>query len=177
MEGTASTTLAGMVGRSPRTSHPEAVATNGDPIALRHSSSPVACPGMVVAHAVRLVLTALGGGGPNGGYGEHHASRHGRNKPKNVPSRGRGDQWRSDRVDTLKLTGGLSGVGEVLPGEACSPRPLWPPAWFQATSHGVEPRCSRYVRLGCLGKARTRLALVIEKPWPTGLIRPGWHSR
>ena len=38
MEGAASTTLAGRVGRSPRTSHLEAVATGGDPIELIRSS-------------------------------------------------------------------------------------------------------------------------------------------
>ena len=39
----------------------------------------------------QFVPNALGGRGLNGGYGEHHAGRHGRNKPTNIPSRGRGN--------------------------------------------------------------------------------------
>ena len=60
-----STTLAGKVGISLRSSHLEAVATCGDPIELRASSSPQACPGMVEVHAAQLVATAHASGGLN----------------------------------------------------------------------------------------------------------------
>ena len=66
---------------------------------------------MVKVHSARLVATAHGGGGLKRGDGEHHAGRHGLNKPKIVPSRGRDDQWRSDRVESLKLAAGLPGDG------------------------------------------------------------------
>ena len=51
----------------------------------------------------RLVPTVLDGRGLNGGHGEHHAGQHGLNKPETAPTRGRGDRWRSDRVESLKL--------------------------------------------------------------------------
>ena len=89
------------------------MATGGDPIELSASSSPVACPGMVEAHAVRLILIAHAGSGPKRGYGEHHAGRGDRYEPKIVPCRGRGDLWRSERAESLTLAGGLPG-GELV---------------------------------------------------------------